>query len=263
MKHRPTFSFTLIELLIVIAIIAILASMLLPALNLARARGKSVSCVNTLKQLGLGFAQYMTDNGDFLPPILGGTTSPQPLWTDCLIGLVQAPKETSKARNGYVTVAQFRCAAMNGIYEMDPSRSGHDWWHFNPHYGMNYRLVYGSTAAGSDYKTGKLTSCRRPARKIYLADTIANSGSGMEAFDQSKGFWRFYVSKMYENADWGRVSGRHVKSTNVLHLDWHVSAYRLGTEVATNEVAPFLWESSRYIGLLNWSDGWDFGSKKY
>jgi prepilin-type N-terminal cleavage/methylation domain-containing protein/prepilin-type processing-associated H-X9-DG protein len=62
-------AFTLLELLVVIAIIAILAALLLPVLNSVRRKAGQATCLNNLKQLGLGMELYLGDSDDVFPGI--------------------------------------------------------------------------------------------------------------------------------------------------------------------------------------------------
>ncbi len=67
LRWNSAAAFTLLELLIVIAIMMVLAGLLLPALARVKAKARSVDCLSNLKQWGVATHLYVGDHDDFLP----------------------------------------------------------------------------------------------------------------------------------------------------------------------------------------------------
>ena len=73
-RVRTCLGFTLLELLVVMAVVLVLAGLALPALARARGQGYRAFCLNNLRQWGLATQMYVLDHDDFLPP--DGTPNP-------------------------------------------------------------------------------------------------------------------------------------------------------------------------------------------
>lgn len=100
---RRAAGFTLIELLVVIAIIALLSAILFPVFARAREKARQVSCLNNMKQLSLGFIQYISDYDSVTPIAVDGTG-----------GNTNGP--------GWMSYAGFTNAANNTVF--DPTKGG-------------------------------------------------------------------------------------------------------------------------------------------
>jgi hypothetical protein len=122
----------LIEVLVVIAIISILAAMLLPALDRAKARGKQVACVNHLRQLGMCWHLYAADNSGRLAENLPAPHSTNS-WVTGNMRIITDATNTAPLRQGRL----FAYARNTAIYRCpgDPAQT-----HGVPHvrsYAMN------------------------------------------------------------------------------------------------------------------------------
>src|SRR5438093_5027892 len=69
MKNERKKGFTLVELLVVIAVIGILAALIFPAFARVKDTARTTQCASNLRQMGLAMTMYFADNHDHYPPI--------------------------------------------------------------------------------------------------------------------------------------------------------------------------------------------------
>ncbi len=214
--------FTLVELLIVIAIIAILAGMLLPALNSAREKARSISCVNNQKQLGVQFISYGNACNDLFP-VNGADYSWIP-WLSLTAESNMTEREEAAKKMKYRRCPSIPESTSNGIrydcYGIKPGVFGGPtvWNKWEIEYGNRANVYTGDrgTAAGR-FLIARIV--KQPSRYFFLGDS---------AYSTSR-------KAAYNLPDWGAGSNVkiyliHAHRANLLYVDGHVGS--VGKELA-------------------------------
>ena len=167
-------AFTLIELLVVIAIIALLAAILFPVFARARENARKSSCLNNLKQLGVGIQQYTQDFDETLPGTGGYVSAAQGAghWTVTPIG---APGCTATAPCRPDLGALFSYIKNEQVYLCPSDTNGKA---KRLSYAMNSNCGNGAPT----YYGRSLADATRPAQTILFVDESSTLNDGYFAY---------------------------------------------------------------------------------
>ncbi len=192
-SRRPKSNgFTLTELLIVIAIMAILAALLFPVTNRARAHAQAAACLNNLKQLGSAMTVYASENEFFFPPVATGGT----FWPEILseqMGMPDAKNVYSK-RN---TIFHCPSHASEGDLPSELAST----------YLMNLNV---SSCPPAGIPAKRISQIANPSKTLLLTDS-----TGLSLWVNAAVTW-----------DPRCFSPRHSGGVNILYVDGHTEYHR-------------------------------------
>ena len=236
---RRRCGFTLLELLVVVAIIAILAAILFPVFSRARENARRSSCQSNLKQIGLGLYQYLQDYDEIMPRSYYGTssgadktTSPKYKWMDAIYPYVKSeqifvcPSETNASYRYSGNLAAGEESDDYGSYGQNGAYSATGDLFTPPRSSGLYQI--------------HLAQIGSAAQTIWATDINGRQGS-----DRSYGiFWATTPPPVQTSADdatipngtrqLDKISERHLASANVLFCDGHVKALNLNSIAQTH-----------------------------
>jgi len=237
MKKRR--GFTLIELLVVISIIALLISILMPALSKAREQAKSVVCMGNERQVGLAMLYYADEWDDYVPR---GTSSGE-RWFRMLMPYLGQEAIDSGGVEDYRHIEIFSCPSYPSDKEAVICYVINDW---------------GDGYTGANFPTRLSRFGGRASEIIYLADSEAGdwrpdvTNENSAEIDRLDVFLRSHMPcsiNEYDKLEGRRVANsRHNVGSNSLFLDGHVewvdSNMVLSTAVLTEEMYVKMWRGN-------------------
>jgi prepilin-type N-terminal cleavage/methylation domain-containing protein/prepilin-type processing-associated H-X9-DG protein len=217
MKRRKA-GFTLVELLIVLAIVGVLAALLFPVFARAREQARKTSCQANQKQILLAVTMYVQDYDGLFPKIYYHDVSGQIVtWYETLLPYTKSQQV-------------FQCPTDSG------TKVGGSWKpapKFRSSYAASYDLLWGDSL--SEYApSAPMSRARKPATTVFLSDAGVQTESEAPFVTTSSvdkdGCWLIWLSSNSAMQGDGSICGpslRHSGMSNVGFVDGHVKAMKV------------------------------------
>lgn len=223
--QRTSKGFTLIELIVVAAIVSILASLLWPSFSSAKVQAKQIQCFGHLRQLGIAAQLYWDDNGQRAFPYLSKRlTDGQVYWFGWLQSGSEGHRIFDPSQGALWPYLQSRgielCPSFHYQHpKYKPKATGASWG-----YGYNLHLSPNNASTPMSKKTTTLIhQIRRPTEITLFADAAQ-----INDFQPPASFENPLVEEFYYVSDGGPAYAnghfRHRRKANVVFVDGHAAA---------------------------------------